>query len=202
MPKSFRNIVLLAICLSINGIIVGQNKYVIIKTNCGLLKKKKIHLYGTEDELTSSINSSSYDYDAEIKFNRICLSRFSGDTLIVKIERNIPIIFQGLRKIKGDTIVIENIPTDKYIPIDTIETSTLKYKDSISSNSHSENKTAIPNNSNKFSDKNGILMINHNSYSFHTKSEPYNYSMWACSPGHLAIHQYVEGVRKFYIVNL
>jgi len=181
-------------------IVNGQNKDIFIKTNKLLLKRLNFDLFSEPSEI--GFNELDYQID-QVILGKVKIYFYTNDTICFRINRDLPIMITGLKNLKTNKVVIRNIPSINYNPIDSIWTYSVQYFDQDSLDLSTEKTTInVPNNSEKFELKIKNLKINNISYSSSIISLPYEGDSWYCTPGKFSTHQYIKKVDKFYLFEI
>lgn len=198
MKIIFNFLLLTFICCQLTA----QGKLVIIKTGKTFLHKKDVSIFTTIQDLRHDIENNGPDEIDNNRFGRLFIEFFTSDTLVIKINKYVPFVIGGLSKIKCDTILISNLPLTEYVPVDSMWQSTVIYHDDTVDAKAERDEHFFPKHSHEFPNYKAQILLNQKLYTFNTYSEPYDIYIWACTPGKIAYHQHIIGIRKYYILNL
>jgi len=179
-------------------LVYSKPKYIEIITNIKKINKKSISIYTNRYSYLHDWKTS-IDPD-DITKNKIDLYWWE-DTLILKLDKHIPIIIEGITKIASDTIRITELVFTEYIPIDSMATTSNVYNKR-KKKYISTKKNSNPENFSKLKIVESGIRINDNFYKIEVDKEYYNVMITYCTPGKYRYKQKIVGTKVCYIVRL
>lgn len=204
MRKSFGIILLLYFLLGASTPLFAQSKSIVIKTGKLFLTKKKILVYKRRQG--SEGKEYAIDYEiSKVSLGRIYLRKYFEDTLVLVMKGYMPIIMEGLNKIKSDTIIFSGVPFTKYSPIDTMYFYDCTYYNDKNDSMHitdSHQRNTFPNNSTKHYIYKLEMKVNDAKCDILVYSDPYDEFSTFCNPGSYYGKRNIIGVKKYYILKL
>lgn len=194
---------LLPILLIISTSLFNQKgKYIVIKTDIKNLKREDVGVYESKDIYTQEkYYYKKYHIEDVIK-GEVILENYSGDTAIIEIGHNIPIVIYGLQSIKSDTIILSDLKLTQYVSIDSSLTVISKSVKNRPGKYHIKERRYIPLGSSVIVAENIFIKINDRPYPFELESEPYNLVSYYCTPGKISYSIKAYGIRKYYTIKL
>ena len=194
---------LLPILLIISTSFFNQKgKYIVIKTDIKNLKREDVGVYESKEIYTrEKYYYKKYHIEDVIK-GEVILGDYSGDTAIIEIGHNIPIVIYGLQSIKSDTIILSDLKLTQYVATDSSITVISKYIKNKPGKYRIKERRYTPLGSRRIVAENIFININDRPYPFELESEPDDLFSYYCTPGKISYSIKAYGIRKYYTIKL
>lgn len=132
--------------------------------------------------------------------SNLVISNWDADTLVFKLQGMVPYMFINLRQLDSSSLRISDLIFTKYTAVDTLISSSSKYKkDSLANN---KSNIVTPNNSLKFEDPEIKVNVNGVPYKVTVAKSRIDNQVWYCTPGKATYSYDTKGVQIFYVVKM